>query len=322
MLAFLVVVAVQFPRLVPVQPWQDDETATALVDHSAADRAAVTELASQLSAPDAKTRVAGLRAVAALTSSHPDHPSPVVAEALAAALDDVDYDVRRHALRLLLDGQHTETSLAAFTRALESVAEDVPRLRKRFDDKYERLFEKQGKATTDDVIDELPHASYLAELLQAAGQIPDQRMEDAVIDVLDIDPKKLPAPLCVAAGVSAMRLGTQTGVDAAIDFLADYRKATKKKPLEYAYPKAKPGTLAALMFQLVDPMGDEEYETIATEALSISTRLGVDSPGSIAPADIHKLQQWFKRVKRELPKQLGSFEGRLHVEFEPLDAPK
>jgi len=301
MLALIVFVAVQFPSFVPVQPRQDDEAEPALVDHSAADRAAITELAAQLSAPDPKTRVAGLRAVAALTASHAGHPSPVVAEALAAALDDVDYDVRRHALRLLLGGQHTETALAAFTSALESVVKEVPRLRKGFDDKYERLFEKQGKATTDDVIDELPHASYLAELLQAAGQIPDRRMEVAVLDVLKIGPKQLPAPLCVAASVSAMRLGTQAGVDAAVDFLGDYRKATKKKPLENAYPKAKPGTLAALMSQLVEPMGDEEYRAVATESLSISTRLGVDSPGSIEPADMRKIQQEFKRIKRGCP---------------------
>lgn len=280
---------------------------------AAADREALERLAADLVSSEPKQRKRALTAAAELMLAHPDTPSVEVARVLAAGLEDEDYDVRATALKLLLRGQHPDATVVGIVEAIENLGDEWEALEKELRKSYEHAYEKKGMGSSLGMNEMLQVPTYWRSLLESAGRLPDDRVEEALLDVLDLKLSRAPGVLLAGAAVGALRLGTKGSVGAVVDLLKDYQKATRKKPLERRFPKVAGGTLGSVLYVGFEVMGGEGQRRVERELESRARELDLLPWEGLGVKD---LTRWWKKHSSSLPKKLGALTTPVVVELD------
>lgn len=234
--------------------------------HAELEAAEIARLRPQLESADPGERTSALRQVADLTARHENAPSAEVAAVLAAALEDPSLRVRTRAVQLLADGQHPETTVVSVCALLESFEANMWTLVAWLTGPDEQ------RGTVADAM------KYLEVAMRASGDVPDDRVVEALSSVLLAMPAEMRGQtVAMAATRSLLELGTQDAVEAVLRQLSPWSET-------------------------------REMRNIHDALRDLAARLDVEAPEYGDDAG-KQWKSWFRRNGRRLPKKLGRWRG-------------
>ena len=236
--------------------------------HAQLETAEIERLRPRLESEEARDRIAALRDIAALTHEHENVPSERVAEILVLALEDRSLRVRDRAVRLLADGQHPEATVVALVDLMGSFKKKMWSLVAWLQG------ENQDRGTVTDAM------NYLKTVMRKSGDVPDDRVVEALADVLLAMPSEMRGqPVAMAATKSLLQLGTKDAVKAVLRQFSSMSDTPEMRNIHDA--------LRGFAFDLeIDDY--PEY--------------GEDVP--------EKWARWVKKHSRAMPAKLGKWRGK------------
>lgn len=199
--------------------------------HKDAEKSRLKAARKSLKSDDADDRLWAYEDVGALTEAHANAPSPAVAELLGKGLDDDDTDVFEACLRMLLQGQHPDTTVEVLLDGLDD-AEDRCDDNKVGIDKLTGWGKAPGRTihTSPEELTGAVSAMIRRPLIfRALGQLPDPRSAEALVDYLDQKAETLRTNDARTAAKMLLGFGTPDTVQSVLDSLVDMRKAAKGK---------------------------------------------------------------------------------------------
>ena len=242
--------------------------------HVRVEEAEFRRLRSELESDVDDDRIGALIQIAALTQEHENVPSGNVARILATALEDESLRVRELALELLTDGQHPEIAVVGLVNVIEHLKRNmfglVPSL----------TGAKQERGTTADAM------NYIETIMRVSGQVPDDRVVKALINVLTAMPWEMYGqPVAMAATRSLLDLGTRDAVK-------------------------------AVLRQFNSESTEEEMQAVHEALTDFALYLDLEDPPEYGKKVRKQWDRWLKKHGRSLPKKLGKWRGKLAEEEE------
>lgn len=301
----------------------------------------------QLDSKDESERIEALEAVAALTSSHTNAPSPRVAELLALRVEDEVSAVRVRAIELLVESQHPPIALSTILKAIPSVKSEQEKLNKQLQDstkgqskkkvggnsKEEMLasIEAMQKAIEEQqaLVQEMIEVdSVFSALVKGLGRLPDDRAVSMLVKLHKGLKTGVASPHLFQAFLD---IGSEDCVSRAItDFknnekrISDYEKSIKKKATERLpkAPRTWQGTKDAwerqaetrrqLQLEMMEqnlPKMTEDMQTKHELLSTFAVSRGLPSGPAWEAEPYKEWASWFRQNKALLPESAGTLVG-------------
>jgi hypothetical protein len=258
-------------------------------------------------AKEPEVRAELLAEAAALSAATPDAPPARVAEFLGEALDDEEPAVREAALHLLLDGQDPEAVVSALLDGWKEAQGTWRRMKRdlqRFN-KQRGSFKIGEGPSMEEFERTLRWPRYFELLILAMGHLPDERLEKALVDLLEEKPDSQPGLFFEAACLAAQVMRSADVLEAEVEFVGRLGRSITRSRQEPFFPREGPILAMDLEMLPFEVAGPERYERIAEGLRTFATQtVGGATPG-ILPKDAEEWADWFEAHAGAFEKELG-----------------
>ena len=235
---------------------------------------------------------------------------------LAKGLEDESRYVRLRALQGLLRAPDVDRAIEALVEGFEEQLDEVPGVHRRMTAAIKHFNKHRDlgdiiDATEKDVLGRL---YYFDLYLRGIAQIPDPRIEGAIVKALDCDLDETPSRMAASLVEAALTLGTRQSVGAACDLLvASGHRLTAGEHPRYVRSSRGIVTVLDMLSAQLNGLFREAHNKLIERFEEWAEASGVPSPEGLRWS--REGEDWFARVESELPELGETVEGPLEVQL-------
>ncbi|MEM6673558.1 MAG: hypothetical protein AAF726_12000 [Planctomycetota bacterium] len=247
-----------------------------------------------------------LERVAQLGKDTEGPPPPAVAKFLAGSIDAEDLEMRRRSIELLLDGQDPEVVVEAVLDAWKIAEKEAKwTLKQLHAMNKERRRPKVGGLAQEDMARMTEAVALSSIVLRAFGSLPDERVEDALVDILRTKPKDMPVHVFGEASRAALELGTVKTLQAYAKCADELDRMLAGKGVPVRFERSGPVTLLDALQAPWCEVNERVFEETAAAAVAISETRGLTRPPDVGSKDRKAWRRWVEANEESLIGELG-----------------